>query len=81
LTYGSVRYRDSPGIFCGAGVTSDCALGLSFAARKVVRPDSDLYASGEPNHPQAAKRNVAVSVAARKIPFTWVGFLGTDGAR
>src|SRR6266481_4082451 len=35
-------YRDSPGIFCDAGVTSPCSLGRSLTARKVVRPDSDL---------------------------------------
>src|SRR5439155_12303822 len=41
---GGGSYRPSPGIFCGAGVTSGRVVGLSSAARKVVRPDSDCNA-------------------------------------
>jgi hypothetical protein len=57
------RYRDSPGTFFGAGATSGSA-GFSFAARKVVRPDSDLYASGEPNQAQPTTKNIAVIASA-----------------
>src|SRR5439155_23186259 len=38
---GGGSYRPSPGIFCGAGVTSGRVVGLSSVARKIVEPDSD----------------------------------------